>query len=54
MYVGKYERNAELKGESLIMSDFIFQRMDEQSYNARLKEDYETHLAESGRSYFQG
>ena len=36
MYVGRFERNGEIKGDALIMSDFIFQRMDEREYNDKL------------------
>ncbi len=50
MYVGKYERNADIEGEALVMSAFIFQRMDEQSYSERLKEEYE----KTSQSFFEG
>ncbi|CDW75997.1 UNKNOWN [Stylonychia lemnae] len=54
MYVGRFQRNADIQGNALIMSDFIFQRMDEQTYNDNLKEQYEKYLQRTGRSFFQG
>lgn len=37
-----------------MMSSFIFQRLDEQSYESRLKHEYEEHKKKSGCSYFKG
>ena len=48
MYIGRYERNGDVQGEALIMSDFIFTRIDVDNYNERLKQDYEKYLKESG------
>ena len=48
MYIGRFERNADVKGDPLIMSDFIFTRIESNNYNERLKEEYEKYLKESG------
>ena len=37
-----------------MMSDFIFQRMGENSYNEQLESQYKRHLQETGTSYFKG
>eukprot|EP00347_Sterkiella_histriomuscorum_P003240 403365050 len=54
MYVGRFQRNADVLGNALIMSDFIFQRMDEDTYKENLKEHYQKYLDKTGRSYFAG
>jgi hypothetical protein len=40
MYVGRFIRNEGVKGEAMMMSDLIFQRIGEQGYEQELKEAY--------------
>lgn len=40
MYVGRFVRNADVKGDAMIMSDFIFTRLDANSYNESLEQQY--------------
>jgi hypothetical protein len=55
MYVGRFQRNADVKGDdNVIMSNFIFTRIDEGTYNEKLKASYEKYLLENGKDYFMG
>ncbi len=52
MYVGRFTRNADQKGEAMIMSDFIFSRLDKNLYKEELENQYNEYLKRTGKSYF--
>ena len=54
MYVGRFVRNGDVKGDALMMSDFIFQRMEESEYTSQLEEHYKKVQRDTGKSYFEG
>ena len=54
MYVGRFVRNGDVKGEAMIMSDFIFSRMGENDYTEQLEAQYNEYMQLTGRSYFSG
>jgi hypothetical protein len=43
MYVGRFIRNEGVKGDPLILSDLIFQRISEADYEAALQASYLSH-----------
>ena len=54
MYVGRFIRNEGAKGDAMIMSDFIFSRINEQEYNAQLEKEYNAYKEKTGKSFFEG
>ena len=52
MYVGRFIRNADAKGDPMIMSDFIFSRINEQEYKLELEKQYKEYMLKTGKSYF--
>lgn len=36
------------------MSQFIFQRIDDQTYNQNLEKEYHKHIEETGKGFFEG
>ena len=57
MYIGRYSNRNNIKAEASSAADlkkFLFQRIDVKEYNTRLQLQYEDHIIQTGRGFFDG
>ena len=54
MYVGRFVRNEDVKGDAIMMSELIFQRIGEKEYEKDLKEAYLEHQKRTGKGFYNG